>query len=161
MKKIYKFVLFFNLVFLSNAWADNNQPSIAVNGFDGRIFDLKEKKGKVVIVNLWAKWCIDCRVEMPILEEIYQKYKSQGLEIIGLSTDSKNQRDKVIEYAKEFSFANSMFEEAKENSFEKPKVIPIIYVIDKNGKEAAKIIGDGKDAKSTKAELEKILKTLL
>lgn len=42
---------------------------------------------QVTLLNVWATWCVPCRKEMPDLEEIYQEYQAQGLEIIGVSVD--------------------------------------------------------------------------
>jgi len=134
-------------------------PSLIITTLDGKNFDLKEKRGKVVIINFWAKWCIDCRKEMPILEEIYQKYKSQNLEIIGISIDRKRAREKVLEIASSLSYPNAMLYEVKETSFEEPNAIPVSYVIDKNGKLIAKITAS--DSEVTKEDFENILKPLL
>ena len=134
--------------------------ALIISTLDGSNFDLKEKKGKVVIINFWAKWCNSCRKEMLILDEIYNEYKSKGLEIIGISIDRKSQRKKVLEIASSLSYPNSMFYEAKEISFEEPDIIPVNYVIDKNGKLITKIINTD-DAEITKQDFENILKPLL
>ena len=134
-------------------------PTLIITTFDGKNFDLKEKRGKVVIINFWAKWCVDCRKEMPILEEIYQKYKLQDLEIIGISIDRKRERQKVLEVSSLLSYSNAMFIDAKETSFEEPNAIPVSYVIDKDGKLITKITAN--DSKATKEDFENYLKPLL
>ena len=50
---------------------------------------LSALKGKVVVVNFWATWCPPCLVEMPVLNELYETYKDQGLEVLGLSLDEE------------------------------------------------------------------------
>ena len=161
MRKIYIILVFFlsatNLVKASEIKAD---PTLIITTFDGKNFDLKEKRGKVVIINFWAKWCIDCRKEILILEEIYQKYKSQNLEIIGINIDRKSLPKKVLEISSSLSYPNAMFADAKETSFKAPNAIPMTYLIDKDGKMVAKIIGF-KDSKLTKQDFENILKPLL
>jgi cytochrome c biogenesis protein CcmG/thiol:disulfide interchange protein DsbE len=48
---------------------------------------LKAFRGKVVILNIWATWCGPCRVEIPDFIKLQNKYRDQGLEIVGLSID--------------------------------------------------------------------------
>ena len=56
---------------------------------DGTSFKLEDKKGKVILINLWATWCGPCRAEMPELVVMQDKYRDKGFEIIGLDTDSE------------------------------------------------------------------------
>jgi thiol-disulfide isomerase/thioredoxin len=55
--------------------------------------DLKDMKGKVVIIDFWATWCPPCRQVIPFLVKFYSEYKSQGLEIIGFTKYYKSYRD--------------------------------------------------------------------
>lgn len=48
-------------------------------------------KGKVVLVDFWASWCPPCRKDMPFIVSLYEKYKGQGLEIVGVSLDDKKE----------------------------------------------------------------------
>jgi thiol-disulfide isomerase/thioredoxin len=64
-----------------------------VKNLDGTNFKLQDKKGKVVLVNLWATWCGPCIGEMPHLVEMQEKYRDKGFEIIGLNTDDESKAD--------------------------------------------------------------------
>lgn len=130
-------------------------PALIITTLDGRNFDLREKRGKMVIINFWAKWCVDCRREMLILDEIYREYKSKNLEIIGVNIDRKSQRQKVLEISSSLSYPNAMFIDAKETSFEEPSVIPVSYVIDRDGKLITKITAN--DSKVKKEDFEQAL----
>lgn len=59
---------------------------------DGSEVDLAKLKGKVVVVDFWASWCPPCRHESPELVELYQKYRADGLEIIGISLDESRKK---------------------------------------------------------------------
>jgi len=156
-----KFLTVFFLIFTTSLQAASikENPALITKTFDGENFDLQQQKGKVVIINFWAAWCIDCRKEIPLLEELYKTYHASGLEIIGVSIDSKKDRQKISDFSATLPYANSMFDEATENDFEKPKAIPLNYIIDKNGKVVAVINGDG--GKLNKKSFEEIIKLLL
>jgi len=62
-------------------------PPFSLKGADGKTVDLKSLSGKVVVVNFWATWCPPCRAEIPGMQEVYEKYQKQGLEIVGISLD--------------------------------------------------------------------------
>jgi cytochrome c biogenesis protein CcmG/thiol:disulfide interchange protein DsbE len=66
---------------------------------DGRV-RLSDLKGRVVVINFWASWCVECRVEARDLEETWQDYRNQGVVLIGV--DFKDTEDKAIGYLEEF-----------------------------------------------------------
>jgi len=56
------------------------------NGSGGTV-QLSKLRGKVVAVNFWATWCGPCRAEIPGMNDVYEKYKGKGFEIVGISVD--------------------------------------------------------------------------
>ncbi len=54
---------------------------------DGNTHTLADYEGQVVIVNFWATWCNPCRAEMPALQEVYDKYKDDGLVLLAINQD--------------------------------------------------------------------------
>ncbi len=154
--------LLFTCYFLgeaSNAQSqETKKPLILVaKTFDGKIFDLKEQKNKVVIVNFWAHWCSNCKKEMPILEEIYQKYRERGLEIIGINVDHKKSYEKILSATMDLSYKNSRLSDVKESSFEEPEILPVFYVIDRNGKLVETLVGKKFSYKNLEEILLKII----
>jgi thiol-disulfide isomerase/thioredoxin len=68
-------------------------PSIAqaeLKTMDGSTFKLADKKGKVILINLWATWCGPCLAEMPSFVKMQETYGPQGFEILGLDTDDES-----------------------------------------------------------------------
>ena len=61
-----------------------------IKKLDGTTFKVEDKKGKVILLNLWATWCGPCRAEMPELIAMQEKYKDKGFEIIGLNSDNES-----------------------------------------------------------------------
>ena len=60
---------------------------LAFTALDGRRVDTAEWRGKVVLVDFWATWCVPCIDAMPKLRELYARYHEQGLEIVNISVD--------------------------------------------------------------------------
>ena len=65
---------------------------------DGKEFDLKNLKGKVVLVDFWATWCGPCIVEIPNIQEAYKKYHGKGFEVIGVSLDRPGKEDVLAKF---------------------------------------------------------------
>lgn len=56
---------------------------------------LTEYEGQVLLVNLWATWCVPCRTETPYLQSLYETYREDGLRIVGISVDPSGALDEV------------------------------------------------------------------
>ncbi len=63
-------------------------PEFEVNDLDGGLVRLSDHDGKVVLVNIWATWCLPCLVEMPSMERLYRKIDGEGFEIMAVSIDA-------------------------------------------------------------------------
>ncbi len=153
-------ILAFLFIAVGPLQAAQKNPTLIVTTLDGENFDLKAKRGKVVVVTYWAHWCGYCRKEISVLNELYLKYKTSGLEVIAISIDPKDERKKVSEIASLLSYSSAMVSAIKETTLEEPNSIPVSYVIDRNGKLLTEITGSAK-AESAKQDFEDILEPLL
>jgi len=64
-------------------------PDVTLMDIDGKDISLSQYKGKVVLVNFWATWCDPCRVEIPWLIEMQQKYSAKGFTVLGIAMDEE------------------------------------------------------------------------
>lgn len=62
-------------------------PDFALKGLDGNNLRLSEYRGQVVLINFWARWAGDSRVEMPALDRLDKTYRRAGLVVLGVSVD--------------------------------------------------------------------------
>jgi thiol-disulfide isomerase/thioredoxin len=73
-------------------------PPFTLQDVDGKQVSLASFRGKAVMINFWATWCAPCKIETPWLIQLHDKYASQGLEILGISSqgDDATPKDKVV-----------------------------------------------------------------
>ena len=64
-------------------------PDFTLKDLDDKNVNLSQFKGKVVLVNFWATWCDPCRVEIPWLIEMQQKYSAKGFTVLGVAMDEE------------------------------------------------------------------------
>jgi thiol-disulfide isomerase/thioredoxin len=120
-------------------------PEVSGTTLEGEDLSLSEFTGDVVVVNVWGSWCAPCRAEAPILREVYEESKSQGVEFLGLNT--RDQDAAALAFEKNFGITypslvdtNGELQLAFRNSLP-PNAIPSTLVIDRNGQVAARIVG--------------------
>lgn len=107
---------------------------------------IKERNGKVLLLNLWATWCVPCREEFPDLVKLSANFKNKNLEVVGISIDYPEEVDfKIIPFLKKLNvnFKNYV------NGFEKDEqlidmidakwngALPATVIYDEKGKKAA------------------------
>ena len=73
-------------------------PAFSLTSLEGTTITKENLKGKVVILDFWATWCPPCRAAIPHLTELYETFKAQGLEVVGVSLD-QNKSD-VVDFVK-------------------------------------------------------------
>jgi thiol-disulfide isomerase/thioredoxin len=76
-------------------------PDFALKDLDDKDVSLSQYRGKVVLLNFWATWCEPCRVEIPWLIEMQQKYSARGFTIIGVAMDEEGKTEVAPYVAKE------------------------------------------------------------
>ncbi|MGI9308828.1 MAG: TlpA family protein disulfide reductase [Gammaproteobacteria bacterium] len=65
-------------------------PEFTLTDASGKPVSLSTFQGQVVMVNFWASWCGPCRQEMPILDELYQKYSPLGFSLLGVNVEQSS-----------------------------------------------------------------------
>ena len=80
------------LLLAGAAWAlgpGDVAPDFALAGFNGKPLRLADYRGKLVLLNFWASWCVPCLEEMPRLSAWQRNYGAAGLQVIGVSMDDE------------------------------------------------------------------------
>jgi len=76
-------------------------PDFSLKTMDGQTVHFTALKGKAVLINLWATWCPPCRLEMPAIQAVYQKYKDRGLVVLAINLTAQDNLADVSAFVKE------------------------------------------------------------
>jgi len=111
-----------------------------LTSFNGKEIDLKDLRGKVVVLDFWATWCGPCREAHPHLQKLYDEYKDDGLVVLGINSESKQ---KVHHYMQEngYTFTNLMDREQEVSIDYRVNAIPSVFVINRKGVVDSHLIG--------------------
>ena len=117
-------------------------PKFTLRNLRGNLEGLDDHAGKVIVVNFWATWCAPCVKEMPSFETLYRRFRSQGLTVLAVSLD-KDRSAKVQEFVDKYklSFPVLLDTEGVAEKLYPSFTIPFTYVLDKQGRVAARIDG--------------------
>ena len=126
-------------------------PDFKVKTIEGKEISLSNFKGKVVVLNFWATWCAPCKREIPLLNQLVEKFSNRkDIVFVALTTDSKTRVENFLK-TQEFKYLQAF---AHGEIFKKYKVsaIPTHYIINKEGKIVFRMVGSLPD-------IHKILET--
>ena len=117
------------------------QPTLHVTTLDGKTFDLAAQRGKWVIVNYWATWCVPCIKEMPDISRFVAAHKN--VVAIGLAYEDSEPADIKAFLAKHpvvYPIAQVSLDQPPKD-FDEPRGLPTTYLIGPDGKVAKHIVG--------------------
>jgi cytochrome c-type biogenesis protein len=130
-------------------------PDVQFTKLDGSAFRLNDLKGRVVLLNFWATWCVPCRNEIPSLSAMQKDLDSRGLSVIGVSYDDT--ADLVQEFQKDIPQSYQIVLGGREVGSQLPaSPLPTTYIIDRQGRIREKLIGE-----RTRSAFETVIKPLL
>lgn len=109
-------------------------PDFSLQDLEGKPVKLSDLRGKAVLLNFWATFCGPCKVEMPWLIELQNKYGPQGLQIVGVALDDSG-KDTIEKFAKTMG-VNYMILQGQDSVGDAYGAVglPATYFIDRNGK---------------------------
>lgn len=132
------------LLGLGTAWAepalDAAAPPLVLTTLDGRAVDIARLQGKVVLVNYWATWCGPCRKEMPLLDSFYRAHHGEGLELIGISADHREDFARMRKVSAALAYQTTTIDRITDDGFGPPQGFPLTFVIDRQGVVRARMV---------------------
>jgi peroxiredoxin len=104
---------------------------------------LHETRGRVTLVHFWATWCVACRHEMPLVERLWQRYRKDGLTVLGVNVD-RGDADAVRAFAREYgmTFPVLLDRDGAARARYGVRALPLTYIIGRDGRIVGRIFGE-------------------
>ncbi|QEC69908.1 TlpA family protein disulfide reductase [Panacibacter ginsenosidivorans] len=156
MKKavsVFSFLLFAMVAFSQDISTGSQAAEINLPDLKGKKISLSSLKGKVVLIDFWASWCVPCRKTIPLLKKLYTEYQPKGFEIYGISVDNESYSWKDAVKKNGITWLQVLDATGETAGVWNVNYIPNTFLLDKTGKIVA--------INPTEEELQKHLQELL
>jgi cytochrome c biogenesis protein CcmG/thiol:disulfide interchange protein DsbE len=131
-------------------------PDFVLQDMNGKSVRLRDLRGQVVLINLWATWCPPCRAEMPDLAAVYNAYKAEGFVLLGV--DDQERKETISDFLTRnpLPYPILLDVDSRVARAYSTDYLPASFLIDRRGVLRATLPGQ-----SSRAQLEATLKPLL
>ncbi|MCC6244006.1 MAG: TlpA family protein disulfide reductase [Gemmatimonadaceae bacterium] len=104
---------------------------------------LTDYRGEVILLNIWATWCIPCRTEMPSMQALHQALGPAGLKIVAVSVDQPGMEQEIREFVRDFklTFETLYDETGAIQSIYRSAGVPETFLISRSGEIRKKMLG--------------------
>ena len=121
--------------------ADTRPPGFSGATVDGHALSLESLRNRVVLLNVWATWCLECRAELPVLEQLHRDYASRGLTVLALNF--REEPVTVRRYARELGLTLPLLMDPAGAIAKSYGVIglPTSFLIGRDGRAVARAVG--------------------
>ncbi|WP_163101043.1 thiol-disulfide oxidoreductase ResA [Peribacillus alkalitolerans] len=116
-------------------------PDFVLNDMEGNKHKLSDYKGQGVFLNFWGTWCKPCEKEMPFMNNQYQKYKDQGVQILAVNVGESEFAVKSFVNDFDLTFPVLIDKKSQVQNAYGVNPLPVTFLIDKDGKVIDSITG--------------------
>jgi peroxiredoxin len=114
--------------------AASGAPDFTLPSIDGPNLRLQEQRGQVVMINFWATWCGPCRVEMPHLARLYDKYRGSGFTVLAVNIDEDPYKAASLAKQLGMRFPVLLDKEKKVSRLYDLSTMPSTILVDREGR---------------------------
>ncbi len=124
-------------------------PEFKLSLFQGGEVDLASYRGRPIVINFWASWCVPCRQEAPILERLWRSYREKGVQFIGV--DIQDSEADSLRYLREFdiTYPNGLDADGRITVDYGVIGIPVTFFINREGIVERRWVGAVSEARMT------------
>jgi peroxiredoxin len=140
-------IFFINFGCQKEVGAGSPAPEFSLSDLSGRLTSLEQHRGRVVLLDFWATWCPPCRMSIPELIKVQERFTEKGLVILGISMDDPQMvpDDHLRAFKKQVGINYPILrvnEKVLKDYFRDERIsIPTMFVIDAKGKIRDKLVG--------------------
>jgi peroxiredoxin len=132
-------------------------PHIVLTDLNGKSFNTATYSGKVVIVNFWAAWCAPCTAEVPQFVSLQEKYRQQGLQVLGISMDDSDDALRKFVREKKMNYPVVQGDLKSADAYGGVPGLPTTYIYARDGHLASRLVG-ATDFQALERQVAKLLR---
>ena len=135
-------------------------PDFTLDSLDGNKVTLSELRGKVLVVNFWATWCLPCREETPALEKSYEQYKASGVIILGVNMTNQDVVSEVESFVQEFRLTYPILldrDGSVSNTLYQVRGLPTTFFVNREGVIRTVLVGGPMSETFIRSKIEALL----
>ena len=117
---------------------------VELNDPDGQTIRLSDFRGKIVFLNFWTTWCFDCRIEMPQMEKLHQKFKNRDFAMVTINLQESASQVKRFFNKFKLTFKALLDSDGEVGARFRITAIPTTFILNKDGIIIGKVIGSRK-----------------
>jgi len=135
-------------------------PDFVLNDLNGMEYQLSALQGKVIMLNVWASWCKPCQYEMPAMQNVYDKYSSDGFLILAVNNTLQDDYSKINLFVKEnnLTFPILLDVKGQVSDLYQVQALPSTYFIDEKGEIVEIVIGGPMSEALIESKIQELIK---
>jgi len=168
LSKCVKIALIISAVWFANLHAGEKNALMQPINYEQWETQREEYLPKIVVVDMWAMWCVSCIERFPEMVKLHAEYKNRNVQFVSMNLDDREDLQS-LEVAEKFlikmnaNFDHYRMDENLLHAFEKIDLIgiPAVLIYDEEGKEKYRLTGDNPNKQFTDKDIEIAIKELL
>jgi thiol-disulfide isomerase/thioredoxin len=125
--------------------ADKKPTDLTLVDLTGNKVQLRAQRGKIVVLNFWATWCVPCREEMPMLVEAEKAWAAKGVTFIAISLDEAKTRKDIAAFIERYHVDFPVWSGASADDLDKLRMgkgVPDTAFLDESGTVFSRVLGE-------------------